>query len=139
MGPILTAFFSLDSLTPEDMYCQYVLHNIQEGLRPYILRDGSLKSRMFQKILASVFMAINQFLSNLTCCKITVYFSIIIGRMRPHKQSNYRITVRSIFFKGLFYVRSGIMYIRLQQINVHQKFAGSTIMVLLRINERVYY
>jgi len=88
MGPIFTGFFFfLDFLNLEDKYHHYVLHNIEDGRRPYLLRGGSLKSRTFQKILVSVFMVKNQFISIVTCCKNTVYFSIIIESKRPNKPS----------------------------------------------------
>ena len=84
MGPIFTGSFFLDSLTLEDKYYHYVLHNIQEGRRSYLLRGGSLKSRIFQKILVSVFMVINQFISIVTCCK---YYGLFFHYNRQYEAS----------------------------------------------------
>jgi hypothetical protein len=69
MGSIFTGFFFLYSLTLEENYYHFVLHNIQKGRRPYLLGGGSLKSRKFQKILFSVFTVINQYISIVTSCK----------------------------------------------------------------------
>jgi hypothetical protein len=84
MGSIFTGFFFLDSLTLEEKYYHFVLHNIQEGRRPYLLGGGSLKSRNFQKILVSLFTVINQFISIVTSCK---NYSLFLHYNRQYEAS----------------------------------------------------
>jgi len=97
MGPIFTGFFFLASLTLEDIHYQYVLHKIQGGRRPYLLCGGSLKSRIFQKILVSVFMVIKQSISIVTCCKnytlFLLYYRQYEASQTKQVQDNSKVNI----------------------------------------------